>query len=301
MLAIPSRLFNLTRIVIQTLHVQNLPLTLSAFTPASLRSLFPSTDPRRSNALQQALFPHLRHQTLSVTSSAILYSPFTPTPTSPRSIFAICWQALEPLLSLTRLPIELTRQECAFKRKELERIRDQRAESLGCLSHMRNDLAFAIQEPRRIPACTRALITIVEGTPLLDTHDRPYSEPMVELLALSTAVFTKQKAAHQDFLTSKELRRPSRLTLMWPRLLLLPPLCIYILRSAYASRTSLAELACDAKATAEGFIKGWLIDPLKDVIKTVRAGSQDGVIVQKEGIAADLAVKISVFTSFAIR
>ncbi|KAG6891642.1 hypothetical protein C0992_012691, partial [Termitomyces sp. T32_za158] len=284
---IPSRLLNLTRVVIQTLHVQNLPLTLSAFTPASLRTLFPSSDPRRSSALQEALFPHLRHQSLSVTSSAILYSPFTPTPTSPGNIFAKCWQALEPLLSLTRLPIELTRQECAYKRKELEKIRDQRAESLGCLAHMRNELALTIQEPQRIHACTRTLISIVKDEP--DTNGKPYSEPIVELLALSTAVFTTQKVAHQKFLESKELRRPSRLTLMWPRLLLLPPLCIYALRSAYASRASLTELARDAKATAEGFVKGWLLDPLKDVIKTVRAGSQDGVIIQKEGIAADLA------------
>ncbi|KAG6880923.1 hypothetical protein C0993_003630, partial [Termitomyces sp. T159_Od127] len=154
---------------------------------------------------------------------------------------------------------------------------------------MRNDLALTIQEPRHIHACTRTLVSIVEGSPLKDANSRPYSEPRDELLALSNAVFTTQKATHRQVLESKGLCRPSRLTLMWPRLLLLPPLCIYALRSVYASRASLTELACDAKATAEGFIKGWLLDPLKDVIKTVRAGSQDGVIIQKEGIAADLA------------
>ncbi|KNZ76733.1 Nuclear control of ATPase protein 2 [Termitomyces sp. J132] len=246
----PSRLLNLTRVVIQTLRVHNLPVTFSTFTPTSLRSLFPLTDPQRLTALQQALFPHLRHQTLSVKSSAILNSSFTLTLASPGNIFAAIWRALEPLLVLTRLPIEMIRQECAFKRQELEKIRDQRAAALGYLAHMR---------------------------------------PTNELLALSTAVFTTQKMVHQRLLESKELCRPPRLILMWPRLLLLPPLCIYILRSAYTSRASLAELAFDAKATAEGFVRGWLLDPLKDVIKTVRAGSQDGVIVQKEGIAADLA------------
>jgi nuclear-control-of-ATPase protein 2 len=33
-----------------------------------------------------------------------------------------------------------------------------------------------------------------------------------------------------------------------------------------------------------------LIDPLKDVLKTVRAGGEGSVIVQKEAVAADLAV-----------
>ncbi|KAG6890607.1 hypothetical protein C0995_006583 [Termitomyces sp. Mi166 len=299
----PSRLFNLIRVVIQTLRVQDLPLTLSAFTPASFRNLFPSTDPRRSSALQQVLFPHLRHQSLSVTSSAILYSSFTPTLTSPGNVFAIFWRFLEPLFSLTRLPIELTRQECAFKRKELEKIRDQRAEALGYVAHMRNDLALTIQEPWHIHAFTRVLIDIAEGvTPSsfspLERDSKPYQEPLGKLLALSTAVFTTQKLTHRCLLESEELRRPSRLTLIWPQLLLLPPLCIYTLRSAYSSRASLAELAFDAKATAENFVKGWLLDPLKDVIKTVRAGSQDGVIVQKEGIAADLAVSIPDYISF---
>ncbi|KAH0586219.1 hypothetical protein H2248_007475 [Termitomyces sp. 'cryptogamus'] len=290
----PSRLLNLTRVVIQTLRVHNLPVTFSTFTPTSLRSLFPLTDPQRLTALQQALFPHLRHQTLSVKSSAILNSSFTLTLASPGNIFAAIWRALEPLLVLTRLPIEMIRQECAFKRQELEKIRDQRAAALGYLAHMRNDLALSIQEPRHIRACARILINITEGdtskpSSLSDTHGEPYTGPTNELLALSTAVFTTQKMVHQRLLESKELCRPPRLILMWPRLLLLPPLCIYILRSAYTSRASLAELAFDAKATAEGFVRGWLLDPLKDVIKTVRAGSQDGVIVQKEGIAADLA------------
>ncbi|KAG6815740.1 hypothetical protein H0H87_011851 [Tephrocybe sp. NHM501043] len=184
--------------------------------------------------------------------------------------------------------------ECTFKRRELEKIRDQRAETLGYLAHLRNDLALAIQEPANIRSCAHMFTCIAQGdikkafSPL-ETLDWPTPEPLNELLALSTALYKTQKAEHQQLLESRDLLRPSRLTLIWPRLLLLPPLCFYALRSAYASRASLAEFAIDAKATAEGFVRGWLLDPLKDVVKTVRAGSEDGVIVQKEGIAADIA------------
>ncbi|KAG6812573.1 hypothetical protein H0H92_002225 [Tricholoma furcatifolium] len=293
--ATPARLLNLTRVVIQALRVQNLPVTLSAFTPASLHSLFPSKDRQRMSALHQALFPHLLHQSLSITSSAILYVSSEPKSYSSDDMLAMFWQALEPVLTLTRLPIELTRQECAFKRKELEKIRDQRAESLGLLAHMRTNVAQSIQEPgANIHTCIDALTCIAEGDTTQafyqpDVRDKPPSEPLDELLALSTAVFATQKSIHQRILESRELIRPSRLTLIWPHLLLLPPLSLYALRSIYASRASLAELVIDAKETAVGFVKGWLLEPLKDVVKTVRAGSEDGVIVQKEGIAADLA------------
>ena len=48
----------------------------------------------------------------------------------------------------------------------------------------------------------------------------------------------------------------------------------------------------DARETVEGFVKGWLVEPLKEVLKTVRAGAEGdaGVIVSREGVIADLEV-----------
>ncbi|KAG6916439.1 hypothetical protein DXG01_006767 [Tephrocybe rancida] len=291
----PLRLLNLTREVIRALRVRNLPVALSSFTPSSLRNLFPTTGPRQLNTLHEALFPHLRRQPLSVTPSTTLLSSFTTTRGYSGRILTSCWGTLEPLFALTRLPVELVRQECAFKRRELEKVRDQRAEALGYMANMRNDLSLAIQEPTDASSYTHILASIANGDAVKafspsTSHTGPSREHRLnELLALSTAIFKTQKMEYRRLMESQDLFRPSRLTLIWPRLLFLPPLCIYALRSVYSSRASLAELAIDAKATAEGFVKGWLLDPLKDVVKTVRAGSEDGVIVQKEGIAADLA------------
>ena len=50
-------------------------------------------------------------------------------------------------------------------------------------------------------------------------------------------------------------------------------------------------MACDAKETLRGFVTGWLIEPLREIMKTVRAGGEDGVIVRKEGVAADFEVR----------
>jgi nuclear-control-of-ATPase protein 2 len=89
---------------------------------------------------------------------------------------------------------------------------------------------------------------------------------------------------------SHNLNRPSRLTLIWPRLLILPPLSVYLLRAAYRSRASLAEMANEAVETLEGFFTDWLLEPVKGIIKTIRAGGEEGVIVTKQGVAADMDV-----------
>lgn len=196
--------------------------------------------------------------------------------------------------------MELGRQECVFKRKELEKSRDHRAEALGHLAQMRGTLALVVKEqPWNFPDFMHTVACIVAGDkpPIFTPAAAPPSTSerldytLLKILRLSTVVFSSRQANHQSDLDAQDLRRPSRLTLMWPRILLLPPLCIYIIRYAYASRASLAEIASDAKKTLEGFVTGWLIEPLKEVLNTVRAGGEDGVIVRKEGVAADLEVR----------
>ncbi|KAG5650132.1 hypothetical protein H0H81_000593 [Sphagnurus paluster] len=289
----PTRLANLAHVILEALRTRNLPVSLSAFTPSSIRQLFPSTDPRRPNVVNKALFPHLHHQTLPITTTTILFSSADSRQKGSDNLTSKLWKILDPIFSLTDLPIELTRQECNFKRKQLEKIRDHRAEALGYLAGMRGDLALAIKDPGNIQPFVKSLTNIIEGDTRKIDSDADQTgappDPWQGILYLSTAVFTTQRTSYQHLLDSRQLLRPSRLTLIWPKLVLLPPLFILALRSAYASRVTLAELAIDSKATVEGFIRGWLIDPLKDVLRTVRAGGEDGVIVQKEAIAADFA------------
>jgi len=104
----------------------------------------------------------------------------------------------------------------------------------------------------------------------------------------ANATLQSHRVQHAAFIHKHDLRRPSRLTLLWPRILLLPPLTLYCLRTLNASRASLIEVVKEVVQTVDGFLRGWLLEPLRDVLKTVRAGGEDGVIVRKEGIAADL-------------
>ena len=65
----------------------------------------------------------------------------------------------------------------------------------------------------------------------------------------------------------QNLIRPSRLTLLWPRLLIVQPLSIYFLRTAYRSRASLAEMVNDTVDTLERFFSDWLLEPVRASFK----------------------------------
>lgn len=289
--ATPLRIMNLAHTIMHALQIQNLPFSLSILTPSSLRRLFPSTSSFRPTALTTSLFPHLRHQSFSSSSSALLF------PASPSSAEMLhpdrsaLSRYLQLILSLVTLPLVLTRQECRFKRKELDKLRDERAKVLGNLAQLRGTLASVVQKRADLVSFIVALDHVVTGQPAPGFNQKDVSGSLNQsLIYLNGAVIPRQVVAHQEYLMSQNLMRPSRLTLFWPKLVLLPPLTLYALRSLYASRASLVDVARDARQTIEGFLKGWLIEPLKEVLKTVRAGGENGVIIRKEGVAADFDV-----------
>ena len=250
------------------------------------------------------MFPHLHRYP---------FTPFSFVPvrkTQPQSwvTYALVrlWDELlrchRAILSTVTFPIELARQECRLKRKELERIRDERAEALGSLSEMRLSLQdnFDTQVQHSHDA---ADLGIERYSPLIDTLQlkldgrpaqlgiRPGS--VERLLDLAIKVLPGHKKKNLTIFAEERLKRPSYLVLAWPKLVLGPPLLLYGFKLLYTSRTSLREVVKDAWSTLLGLWQGWLIDPIKDVLRTVRTGGEGSIIVRKEGVIADLAVSES--------
>lgn len=203
------------------------------------------------------------------------------------------------ILSTITLPLELTRQECQLKRQELERIRDERAEVLGSLSEMRLSLQdnFGADVERSHDTID---LGIERYSPLIDTLQRKLDGKashlgirpgsVERLLDLSIKVLPSHRTKNLFIFAEGKLERPSNLVLAWPKLVLGPPLLLYGFKLLYSSRMSLQEVAKDAQNTLLGLWQGWLIDPLKDVLRTVRTGGEGSIIVQREAVAADLAV-----------
>ncbi|KAJ7508582.1 NCA2-domain-containing protein [Mycena galericulata] len=255
---LPSRMARVVRTIVDTFREQRLPFRPSLFTPSSLFRLLPPTALRPS-ALTTSFFPHLEHEQMLTSLWSRQFS-------SPRQYMQSIWSAVF-------LPFHLTREECRYKRRRLEKLRDERAEQLGQLAQLRLATAFGNAFPSRLSAC-------ISGQPSVAQDNTQHVQRVSNLLLPSHI------AEHGNEI--QQFRRPSRLILLWPKLLLVPPLTLYAVRSLYASRASITEMALEAKETVEGFIKNSLIDPLKEILKTVRTGGEDGVIVRKEGVAADL-------------
>ncbi|KAI0352663.1 NCA2-domain-containing protein [Trametes cingulata] len=304
---LPIRLANVSKTLLSTLRSHNIPFKLSVLKPSSLQRLFPPSGTLRPNALTLALFPHLHNQPYSIalTSAhrprkfALTASP-TQTVTSAYDAFLETFSGVARVFStVATLPVELARGECKYKQRELERIRDERAEVLGVLAELRDKLTATLEESDNDRAVaglaefTAFLQNIVEGEEvaslqLAEGERIPVGRVVESLSVLANVTLPSHTSLHSAELKSGQLRRPSRLTLLWPRIVFLPPLALYAIRTAYASRASLEELAKEAVETVKSFWESWILEPLRGIIKTVRAGHDDGVIVTRESVRADL-------------
>jgi len=315
--ALPLRLVNVTKTILEALREHQLPFRLSSLSPSSLRSVFlsPSHFTLRAGLLTTAFFPHLENQQ-SLTLAVLLppsrppnSSACIPTETKSKSSFALSrisqvlgslLDSADFLLRFATLPLELTKQECRYNRHTLEKIRNDRAEVLGALASLRAPLSDLVR--REITDAND--LAKKQYTSFLDTLARkitpqthtastlPLSSPLMVLTDLAQTL-PSLDVTHTQQLRTQRLLRPSRLTRFWPSLLFFPPLSLYI----YTSRTSwipaLVDMACDAKETIYGFVRGWLVEPLVGVLKTVRAGGKGEVLVREEGVVADSEVRFS--------
>ena len=253
------------------------------------------------------MFPHLRTHPSVVPpplaplseylhSSSIIFSS-----TSPPNIASACrslWHATSLatryILHYITLPLQLTSQEVHVKRLELERIRDERAEALGELATKHEHISHALRKDLDGRAAFLQVIDhALVGQERIDAAKFGSSTSLLDaLVTTSSKVLPMHTSLHKEDFRMYSLLRPSRLVRIWPRLLVLPPLTLYAIQRIRASQDTLLSLAEDAWETMKGFWRGWLVEPLADIAKTVRTGGEGSIIVQKESINADLEVFI---------
>ncbi|PPQ64964.1 hypothetical protein CVT24_008152 [Panaeolus cyanescens] len=297
---LPLRLYNVATTIARALHAQRLPLTLSNLSPRTLRTLFPSPSSAtfRPHQLTVAFFPYLRAQ--ESLTLAMLLPAVAPLTVQTRTRFG---KRIVEYASLTmrfiNLPLELTRQECRHNRLALEKIRDKRANVLGKLASLRPNLASistigstsATKGLARRQEYTNFLQTLIGViSPGSSSSSITSDTPLTPLLTLTHYLPSHVNKHEYDMQNPVSLVPPSRLVQIWPQLVLLPPLAFYLLTTGAKENwvPRLLDVLKDGKETIRGFVSGWLIEPLMDVLKTVRGGRDEGVIVSQEGVAANL-------------
>ena len=195
------------------------------------------------------------------------------------------------LYHFVTLPVQLANHEIHAKRLELERIRDERAEALGELTSKRDDLSRALREDLNEHTVFLQVISQVLLGQNADVTQFGLGVSHLDALATTSfKVVPTHISLHQETIRAHSLLRPSRLVRMWPRLLVLPPLILYAVHRVSASQDTTLSFASDTWETLKGFWRGWLVEPLTDIAKTVRTGGEGSVIVQEGSIGADLQV-----------
>ncbi|KAL0961358.1 hypothetical protein HGRIS_006314 [Hohenbuehelia grisea] len=274
--------------------------------PIRLKDLLKSLSQGVTHPAQLAasVFPHLRrHDRLLALPSS--FAVFLPSPQSlpslPTSAAAIqssavgladrIRNAVAFALAALTLPFELAQQECRAKRRRLQRVRDQRASVLGALAQQREVLQAALATDD-LRGSLAACINSLQRTAHLRDESTSFdtNSPVDALRVTFAQLLPDHQHAHSSLLSSY-LARPGRLTRIWPKIVFLPPLVLFAVRALYNRKSSLAELYEEAKETVRGFVRGWILDPLADIVRTVRAGSDEdaaGIIIRKEGVKADL-------------
>ncbi|KIY45660.1 NCA2-domain-containing protein [Fistulina hepatica ATCC 64428] len=293
---LPLRVARVLRALVDALRSQSLPLSFASISRAYTQRLSAFSP----TSLLVTAYPHLHEHPMQL--SLTLMSSLYLIPQHPRDLNAAaeipiralstCIDALSTftrvLFTLFISPVDLTRAECRFKRQKLQVLRDERATSLGRLADMRLSLDQHLHVSDNAEFA-RLLFSSLSGIHR-DEDAVPLDPTMLDLANEVTEVARWVSADAHVQVSMKDLVRPGRLTRLWPRLLLGPPLFVIGARALWQERSTLYSMLLDVRETARGFLIGWVVEPIKDVLRTVRAGEDGsgGVIVRKEGVMADV-------------
>ncbi|KZT60280.1 NCA2-domain-containing protein [Calocera cornea HHB12733] len=183
-------------------------------------------------------------------------------------------------------PLRLARLECQYHKIHLFQARDDRAETVGRMLGVFDKLREA--EPGT-DAFTAAVAELTTTPPEQPEVRSPVGNtpPSVASYLLATLDALQTSARTHDAIVAPHAP-PSRWTRLWPRLVFLPVIAYFAARSLYASREQVWGWIKDSKETAKGFITSWVIEPVKEILKTIRTGEGEVQVVSKEGLKSDL-------------
>lgn len=183
------------------------------------------------------------------------------------------------------------RQECELRQRELLRLRDARAAELGRLAMMRSEVERAVAKGFVGDAAVR-LQEVVGADPAVGDVSSYINSPNAVAQRLNRLLFVQLPGHASDHAKRiATLGRPSRLTLIWPQLAMIPPVTIIAFRLIYGSREAIMETLLQAHDTVKGFWFGYVLQPIREILDTVRMGGDEGArLVSQEGVKADIEV-----------
>jgi nuclear-control-of-ATPase protein 2 len=198
------------------------------------------------------------------------------------------------LVSAARIltPIGLTRHEARSKRRELNKERNTMAERLGTLAQHLNEVersgttVNAAQLHEEVGQC----IVKMQSTLQIESTARSSGDLGMLLHEVITTQLDVQQKRIDALLSAAPvgLGLPSRMSRLWPVLVLGPVTSLIALRAITKSWDTILAKARDARETLQGFFVNWVYDPTIKLLDTIRTGEEQGMIVTPESLNSDL-------------
>jgi nuclear-control-of-ATPase protein 2 len=272
--ALPERLVRFAQSFTSLLRSQNLSLYRLSSNWQAIKNLVSSSAP----LLLTSIFPHLSQER---------YAVYLRWRWDPRNV------------------LELTRQECFLRRKELEGLRDSKAKALGKLADLSHLVKLSTvwrgqnDQSETMQSIVTVLTAVLGGKSEPTGTERSRSRSRARFLSPREFCATIQlciserlpRFAESHDSTLARLYRPSRLTRIWPKVVFYPIVGLIAARYAYRSKDSVVTIARDALDTVRGFWTGWVVEPVTGIIRTVRTGGEDGPrVISKDGLNSDMEV-----------
>ncbi|KAH9468578.1 hypothetical protein Pst134EA_009113 [Puccinia striiformis f. sp. tritici] len=235
----------------------------------------------------------LYNQTWARPHHAISISSLFPILSTNSRLFNSPGHSIQFLSTLS--PILLTRQEARLKRKALELVHGELAEKIGCLVNVLHSLEDQAQRPAESDSALSGLVSkMIQVTSEVDPQaNRTTDEikPKAVMVDQLHELLSSHLPNHRGKLKLRcsSLCPPGFFARNWPWLVSLPVFSYALSSVAYSYRSKILDGVRDAKETLKGFISGWVIRPVEDIIQTLRAGQEGTLaIMTKDSLAPEL-------------
>ena len=221
----------------------------------------------------------------------------------PIQVFNAIFPTLKHYPTFSRSPLLLIRKECSTHRERLERIRDERAEQLGRLTFLGATISTGISSGTLSLSDDTTILLDLETILVRHSPDSIRTSHLSDIPDFLHQFLTKLLPQHAETHKAcmQPYQRPSGWTRVWPKVVFGPPTVLLVFRMIYNNRGSIRTSVVDAKETLKGFWVKWVIEPVKDILNTVRTGGESGPrVTSREGLKSDMDVSFSTFFLFLI-
>lgn len=184
----------------------------------------------------------------------------------------------------TFAPGFLARQEARIKRKALERQLKQVVSQLGAIASTSQSALPEVLSPDSSTSLDMTFAAMASSSSGSGPEPQGVTSSQSGLLQLITTLKIGRQTTEKSLQTNA---RPTFWEQVWPKAAVYPLLFVVVARQVHKNKDAIWLALQDAKETVKGFVLGWVVEPVTNIINTVR-GKGGLALTGEQSLASDL-------------